>query len=142
MVVVEAGKMSGALITCSFALEQGREVFAVPGEAGSLNTKGTHGLIKQGAKLVETADDILEEFAAFDGSARRSSGEDKRLKDLLSAMDPKARKIYHLLSGSPMHIDDIADEFKIDPSSACLNLMELELKGLVKQLPGKLFVRA
>jgi DNA processing protein len=140
VVVVEATKQSGSLITASFALEQGREVFAVPGSIHSFKSTGSHYLIKQGAKLIENADDILEEFGFHRGTTQESDG----LREPSGArveMDKIQRKLYDLLCDYPMHIDQIVRKGGMDAGEVSSILMEMELKGLIKQLPGKMFVR-
>jgi DNA processing protein len=138
--VVEATRNSGSLITASLALDQDREVFAVPGSIDSFKSTGAHFLIKQGAKLVENADDILEEFdffkkpvqgGAVSGEASASSPD----------MNETERKLYDLVGSYPMHIDRIVRMTDLDAGEISSTLMQMELKGLIKQLPGKMFVR-
>jgi DNA processing protein len=119
--VVEATKKSGSLITASFALDQGREVFA-------------------GAKLIENADDILEEFVFGNGSIR---GDDafKAADRMIPDMDQFEKKVYEIIGDYPMHIDQIGRLGDFDAGEVLSILMKMELKGIVKQLPGKLFVR-
>ncbi len=135
VLVVEATRRSGSLITASFALNQGREVFAVPGSIESANSKGTHYLIKQGAKLVEDIFDILEEF----GIQQKS----KELKeDIKVKLSSQEKKIYECLSESPVHIDEIIRNTQMEASEVLSTLLKLEIKGIIKQIPGKLFLRA
>ena len=140
VVVVEATKNSGSLITASFALDQGREVFAVPGSIDSFKSMGTHSLIKQGAKLIENADDILEEFEFGDKPAKRSdvlTG----TTDVPPDMGKSERKVYEIIGDYPVHIDQIVRTGDMDAGEVLSILMQMELKGIVKQLPGKMFVR-
>lgn len=140
VVVVEATKKSGSLITASFALEQGRDVFAVPGSIDSFKSTGTHSLIRQGAKLIENADDILEEF----GFPERYTQQELPLEGLsgaLNEMSASQRKVYEMIGDYPVHIDHIVRSGDMDASEVLSTLMEMELKGIVKQLPGKRFVR-
>ena len=135
--MVEASMRSGSLITTTLALEQGREVFAVPGSVESFKSTGTHFLIKQGARLVENADDILQELGIHHycpGGALGSDG-------ILPSMNENEGIVYGLLGPYPLHIDQIARASEMDPSTVAGILTELELKGIVKQLPGKMFVR-
>jgi len=137
-VIVEAGSRSGALITAECALEQGREVFAVPGNIFNLGTKGTHSLIKQGAKLVEGCEDIIEEIGCLrdvlPGSlAIRSTGEVK--------LSPEEERVYNLLSFEPIHIDFISKESGLPINRISTVLMNLEMKGRIKQVAGKMFLR-
>jgi DNA processing protein len=138
--VVEATRNSGSLITASLALDQDREVFAVPGSIDSFKSTGAHFLIKQGAKLVENADDILEEFDFFKKPVlgRDVPGE---ASDSSPEMDEPERKIYELIGAYPMHIDRIVRMTDLDAGEISSILMQMELKGLIKQLPGKMFVR-
>lgn len=140
VVVVEATKKSGSLITASFALDQDREVFAVPGSIGSFKSTGTHHLIKQGAKLVENADDVLEEFGpglGNQGAVLTQENEPPPPPDL----EPEEARIYDLLSDYPTHIDHIVREADMEPGEVLSTLMKMELKGIVTQLAGKMFVR-
>lgn len=137
VVVVEASKQSGSLITASLALEQGREVFAVPGSVESFKSTGTHLLIKQGAKLVENADDIIQELVLHDHSTKDA---DASRKSAVPPMGEDERKIYDILSAYPLHIDHITRHSKMDSARVASLLTGLELKGIVKQLPGKMFV--
>ncbi len=139
-VVVEAAKKSGSLITARMAAEQGREVFAVPGYIQSFKSTGTHSLIKQGAKLVENANDILEEFpydmkTLFDncdkGHVKKVFEDQKLNKDEL--------KVYNVLEVYPIHIDDIIKKLSVDAGKLSGILLNLEIRGLVNQTPGKFF---
>jgi DNA processing protein len=137
IVVIEASKRSGSLITASLALEQGREVLAVPGSIESFKSRGTHFLIKQGAKLVENADDILQEL----GLSFPYSKQNDRSKEVsFPPMEEDEKLIYGTLCYYPLHIDDIIKHSKMDSAKVASLLTSLELKGVVKQLPGKMFV--
>jgi DNA processing protein len=138
--VVEATRNSGSLITASLALEQGREVFAVPGSIDSFKSMGSHYLIKQGAALIENADDILEGL----GFSRRPVQQDCMFDDTNDSeleLSDVERKIYSVLGDYPMHIDEIVRQGEMDAGEVSGALMELELKGLARQLMGKMFVR-
>ncbi|HIJ42100.1 MAG TPA: DNA-protecting protein DprA [Deltaproteobacteria bacterium] len=139
IVVVEATKKSGSLITASLALEQNREVFAVPGSIHSFKSTGTHHLIKQGACLAEKADDVLEELG-FSRKFAKSRNLKKQNGGFPSNLDTRETRIYEILSDYPIHMDQIMREGKFEPGEAASILMEMELKGLIKQLPGKMFV--
>jgi len=137
VLVVEAPLRSGALITADFALEQGREVFAVPGNVTSPNSQGTNRLIKEGAKLVESVEDILEELE-FSCLKRENKGAlDREILSLFS----EERKIFNLLEEEPVHIDLLINKSNLPASRVGELLMKLQMKGLVRELPGKLFVR-
>lgn len=141
VVVVEAARNSGALITADFALEQGRELFAVPGQARATTSFGTNALIRQGAKLVESADDIIEELEkVIKGhlKAEDKKGSRPLLTAKLGGLD---EKVFNTMTEDPKSIDDIVDEATLAANEILSCLTRLELKGLVSQLPGKLYVR-
>ena len=134
MVVVEATEKSGSLITASLAVEQGREVFAVPGEVGSSRSRGAHRLIRQGAKLVESVDDILEEIAPqlmTRGAAKAAP------PALPPSAGAEARKIFALLDADSLQIDEIIEKSALAAPRVLQILLELELQGYVRQLAGK-----
>lgn len=133
VLVVEAGEKSGSLITAHYALEQNREVFAVPGNIFSPQSIGTHWLLKQGAQLVRDAKDILE---TFHFAIPQENSIKERTFD-----DEEEQKIYHKLSFEPMHIDKLARVCKLNSSSAATKLSLLELKGAAKNLGGGMFIR-
>lgn len=138
VIVVEATMNSGSLITASVALEQGREVFAVPGSIQSFKSRGCHFLIKQGAKLVENADDVLDELGLNYPFAQKTD----TFKTPPSPLtDEWENRVYDLIGDYPVHIDEIAREGKLEPSVVSAALLRMELKGIVRQLPGKFFVR-
>jgi len=135
-VVVEAGERSGALITAGFALEQNRTVFAVPGSPGYARSRGTNGLIKQGACLVESAADVVEEIAPQAGppAGPRSLG-------LAPDLAPDEARVVALLSDAPAHVDEVSRELNLAPHAVLGLLVCLETRGLVRALPGKFYVR-
>jgi len=138
-VVVEASKKSGSLITARLAAEQNREVFAVPGNIHSFKSSGTHGLIKQGAKLVEHTGDIIEEISKLmtvEGEAESSKKPDE---DNLAELSFEESSVYKNLGAYPVHIDELVRKISIEPGRLSSILLQLELKGLVSQSPGKLF---
>jgi DNA processing protein len=135
-VVIEAGEKSGALITAYMALDQGREVFAVPGAIQSQKSRGTHQLIKEGAHLVENVEDILQ---AIPGLSQ--NGKIRERTELPVDLTPDEKKVWAVLSEEPVHIDQIAQQVHITPSEASAILLSLELKNQVKQLSGMLFMR-
>jgi DNA processing protein len=138
VVVVEASSRSGSLITARLGLEQGREVFSVPGRLDSTRSKGTHQLIKQGAKLVEEAEDILSEILPQWGLPQRLK-EEKRKRE--EGLPVNSKGILDLLSLNPLHIDDLICQSKMKSGEVSSILLDLELKGWLRQLPGKMFVK-
>ena len=140
VVCVEAAEKSGALITCDCALEQGREVFAVPGKVDSMTSKGTNKLIKQGAKLAQGIEDILEELnLSTYGVDRFGQPADGQKKS--SILDKDESLVYTLLSSDPKYIDDICMESGIALNRVAKVLLNLEIKKFAKQLHGKNFVK-
>ena len=138
--VIEATRKSGSLITAAFALDQGREVFAVPGSIESFKSKGTHFLIKEGARLIENANDILDEFGLGDRQAGKNGikGTDPVPP---AGMTRPEKEVYELIGEYPVHIDQIVRDSQMDAGEILSILMRMELRGLVRQLPGKMFVR-
>lgn len=134
VVVVEAGRKSGALITASQALAQGRELFAVPGPPGVQTSLGTNDLIRKGARLVTSAEDIFDELPRLRGQvlARRF----QQLDDLTE----KEKQITELLSNGSEQLDAIARGSGMSVGEAMELLLALELKGVVRELAGKRFV--
>jgi len=137
VVVIEAPRKSGALITADFALEQGREVFALPGKASSLTSEGAHRLIKEGAKLVEGADDIIEEIEVHLKKFLRKETEQKQIK---IALNENEKRVFELLTDESKHIDRITEESGLPTNTALSSLVHLTIKRLAKELPGKRFV--
>lgn len=140
-VVVEANLTSGALITANFATEYGRQVFAVPGRIDSPRSKGCHELIKKGAKLCEGAEDILSEFEyLFPASNRPPAPNETGVLPALELSDSE-QKVFNTLDSEELSIDDIIRKANLPSSAVSVALLSLEMKRLVKQLPGKLFVK-
>ena len=140
-VVVEANLTSGALITANFANEYGRQVFAVPGRIDSPRSKGCHDLIKKGAKLCEGAEDILSEFEYLFPPSNRPPGAAET--GVLPALElsENEQKVYDTLDSEEVSIDDVIRKSGLPSSAVSVALLSLEMKRLVRQLPGKLFVR-
>ena len=136
VVVVQAGARSGSSITAGYALEQGREVFAVPGNVGFEGSLGAHHLIKEGAKLVESGEDILEEILP---QWQKEEGPTQEMESPVKDLPEEERKLYDLLGETPLHIDTLLRESQLEPGRALSFLLDLELKGLVLQSPGKCF---
>lgn len=138
--VIETDLNGGAMITANQALDQNREVFAVPGNTRNRRSRGCNALIKEGrAKLVECVDDVLVELGPKlpPVPANRAGPELKSFPD----MTLFEKKIYDTLTGEPSHIDSLAGSSRLSTSDVLVNLLSLEFKGLVKQLPGKMFVK-
>jgi DNA processing protein len=138
VVVVQASEKSGSLITAGYALEQGREVFAVPGNVGTESSRGTHRLIKEGAKLVESSEDILEEILPQWRGERETT---PKVEIPRPDLTEEERVLYELLSETPLHIDVMIRESRMDPGKVSSLLLNLELKGMISQWPGKCFSR-
>jgi DNA processing protein len=140
-VVVEANLTSGALITANFAAEYGRQVFAVPGRIDSPRSKGCHELIKKGAKLCESAEDVLSEFEYLFPAPNRPPGASET--GVLPALElsPNEQQVYGCLDHEEISIDEIIRKSGLPSSAVSVALLGLEMKRLVRQLPGKLFVR-
>lgn len=143
-VVIEAGRQSGALITADMALEQGRDVFAVPGNITSPSSRGTNRLIKQGAHLVQHADDILHALSLEISQQISTSQPELPFQAPPSpplALTADEQRIYDLLSAQPLHIDALTIQSQLPSGKVSATLMMLEMKGAVKQQAGKMFVR-
>jgi len=137
VLVVEAGEESGALITAQTALEQGREVFAVPGSIFSPKSLGPHRLIQDGAKLVMNIEDILVELPQqLDIFDERKTAEPPAVN-----LTETEQKVLAQLSHEPIHIDLLARQAGLPTAQLLAVLLELEFKNIVKQLPGKFFVK-
>ena len=140
-VVVEADLHSGALITANFAIEYGRQVFAVPGRIDSPRSKGCHSLIKNGAKLCEGIEDILSEFEyLFPSSNRAPSVSDTGLLPALE-LSENEQKVHAILGKDELSIDDVIRQCGLPASATSVALFSLEMKRLIRQLPGKMFRR-
>ncbi|MGI5911134.1 MAG: DNA-processing protein DprA [Syntrophomonadaceae bacterium] len=135
LLVVEAKEKSGALITVDFALEQGRDVFAIPGPINSKNSVGTNNLIKQGAKLTMSIEDILEEY--YDINHVYSKTEPEQL----SILDGNEKLLLDIIAHNSMHFDQMLQLTGLDIGSLSTLLFKLELKGIIKSLPGNYYVR-
>jgi DNA processing protein len=141
VVVVEATQQSGSLITARLALEQGKDVFAVPGMAMSPRSIGPHALIKQGAKLAENAEDILEEIrSSIRPSWSPATPTISRAEKPPLELTPEEEEITTHMDTHPTHIDEICRACGRPISIVMTVLTALELKGIVKQLPGKYFI--
>jgi len=140
-VVVEANLTSGALITAGMATDFGRQVFAVPGRIDSPRSKGCHDLIKKGAKLCESAEDILSEFEyLFPQTNRPVALQDGGIPPAIE-LNEREQAVYDAIGTEERTIDEIIRQSGLPPSAVSATLLGLEMKRLIKQLPGKVFVR-
>lgn len=152
VVVVEASEKSGSLITARIALEQGREVFAVPGSIDSSGSRGTNKLIKQGAKLIENVEDILEEIMPQVGREPNSTKPERRQQQTDDHdKNPKPspdrfltsveKTLWQVLSQKPVPIDHIITSTGLTTQQVLSILLNLELQGLIEQKPGGTYIR-
>lgn len=141
-VVVEASLASGALITARFAADYGRQVFAVPGRIDSPRSKGCHDLIRQGARLCESPEDILSEFEYLFPPTQKAPS--AAVTGELPALElpPQEQQVLALVGEEPRPIDELIRESGLSASAVSVALLSLEMKRLVSQQPGKRFARA
>lgn len=136
ILVVEAAEKSGALITADFALEQGRDVMAVPGNIVNPLSRGPHRLIKQGARLIEGAGDVLDELGMEKLFPAQTNDAGAKMK-----MSSEEETLYGLLSLEPVSLDELIIRSGFLPQKVMAALMYLEIKGLTRQLPGKFYIK-
>ena len=143
VIVTEATINSGSLITARLAADQGREVFAVPGFVKAETSRGPNGLIKQGAKLVENVDDVLEELLRqLDAETReRLVKRAAREATTPGRPDEKEAVVYNFLSWEAVHIDDLIEKTELSAADVSSSLLSMELKGLLRRLPGHFYIR-
>lgn len=143
VLVTEAALNSGSLITARLALEQGRDVYAVPGSVKEDACRGSNGLIKEGAKLVERAQDIVEEIAPqLDARARARLTIGNEVPSSKPApLGAEAAVIYQALSYEPQSVDTVIATTRLTPAAVTSTLLSLELNGHVRQLPGQQYIR-
>lgn len=134
VMVIEAGEKSGTLLTVDRALEQGRDIFAVPGPITSSLSKGTNNLIRQGAKPVTIAQDVWEEYYP-ESRRQQTAGISKKA----AVLSPEEKQLFELLQ-EPLHFDVLAERLEITPQRLASLLTVIEIRGLVRQLPGKYYV--
>ena len=143
VVVVEGAQYSGSLITARLAMEFGREVFGVPGNVTQPVSFAPNQLIKQGAKLVTSAEDVIEELPTpIRAALLQAEKPEAEQRNLLAAaaLEGAEKKLYELLSTEqPVHIDEIVERSGLNSSEVLATLFDLEMKGSIRQLPGKQF---
>lgn len=135
-VVVEANRASGALITANFAAEYGRTVYAVPGRVDSPRSAGCHDLIKDGAQLCESAEDVLAEFAHLQAI------DPEEFELSLPTLSHPEQQIFNVLTLEEMQQDEIIRRSELPAAQVSVALLQLEMKKLIQQHPGRLFTRA
>lgn len=141
LIVVEAARNSGALHTVRHAMEQGREVFAVPGRIDSLASEGCHDIIRDGATLIRNADDVLQALGPMVAPvASTPAGTVHSPREL--TLDPQERRILNLVSVDPIHVDEILRGAEIEASRVLSTLTVLEMRRFVKRLPGGCYCRS
>jgi len=138
VVVVEAPAHSGSLITAAHAVEQNREVFAVPGNVLSGRSAGCHRLLKEGAKLVEGVEDVLAEVEQW---LPPRAGAPRRTPAPVPELSGNEKRVFDQLGREPCHVDQLVERIDLAAADLLTALLKLELDGLVTQLPGKQFVR-
>jgi DNA processing protein len=153
VVVVEAGEKSGSLITARIAGEQGRSVFAVPGAIDSAGSRGTHRLIKEGAKLVENVEDIIEEVLPQAGTpvhrdravdlpaAEQRPRNESNPPSPIPGLSDREKRLLPLIPTEPVGVDQLITASSLTAQEVLNGLLVLELCGLIRQLPGKMFQR-
>lgn len=141
VIVVEATRRSGALYTARHALEQGREVFAVPGHADSFASDGCHELIRDGVTLIRNADDVLAELGPLATPSQREDNQTIRNPREL-VLNRLETEILNRISASPISVDDVLRKSQMDPSRVLATLTVLEMRRFIRRLPGNLFVRS
>lgn len=140
VIIVEATRTSGALHTARHAMEQGREVFAVPGRIDSLASQGCHDLIRDGVTLVRGVDDVLGGLGPLMKPVPASDGKTVHAPRELSLNDQERQVLEHI-SADPRHVDEVLRESALEPSRALSTITVLEMKRLIRRLPGGYLVR-
>jgi len=146
VVVVEAGRRSGSLITARHAGEQGRQVFAVPGDVDRPTSRGCHQLIRDGAVLVENARDVVEELGPLSEPLQLPEPEEGQPQPPLEdprvlALNEREREVLEAVGRSPLHVDQIIEQTGHPASIIASTLMTLEIRGLIRQLSGQRYVK-
>lgn len=141
VIVIEASQKSGSLHTARHAMEQGREVFALPGRIDSLASVGSHNLIRDGATLIRGVEDVLDELGPLTRPVQTETSEEVRTPRELTLNDQE-RHVVNLIGSEPSHLDEIMRSTNLDPSRVLATLTVLEMKHLVRRLPGGYLVRS
>jgi DNA processing protein len=141
VVVVEANRNSGALHTVRHAMEQGREVFAVPGRIDSLASEGCHDIIRDGATLVRHVDDILQGLGPLTAPVVPGTPDGSIFAARELLLDDQERKVLNLVTVDPIHVDLILRDASIEPSRALATLTVLEMRRFIRRLPGNQYCR-
>lgn len=136
VLVVEAREKSGSLITVEFALEQGKDVFAVPGRLRDTNSAGCNRLIQEGAKLVMEPEDVLEEYGISDSFTHNE------LKNVENNLALKEKMVYSVLSLEAKFVDEIVESTSLSVQETLSALFALELKGYVKQVVKNYYIKS
>ncbi len=138
ILVVESARHGGAMITAMQAMEQGRDVFAVPGQVSCSLSQGPHRLIRDGATLVESVDDILAEYSQLSEHLDHSA-EEEGFTIRRDTLDFRELAILDIVSDTPVNIDDIIQKADLPPFEVSAALTKMEIKHLIKRLPGRYF---
>jgi DNA processing protein len=138
VLVIQAPERSGSLITARCALEQGRDVFAVPGNINSLTSAGSNRLIKQGATLVDSVDDIFDEYP--DLRVKRDEIPEDEVTDGLK-LGKIESSVYEMISLEPVHMDDIIARADLSPTEASHIILLLQLENLIEEAEGGRYIR-
>jgi|LSQX01.2.fsa_nt_gb DNA processing protein len=138
ILVIEAGERSGARITADFAIDYGREVMAVPGNVDSYYSRGSNNLIKEGAKLINCVEDILEEIPEYNNNDKKT---EIKIESREVELTNNEKNIFDYLSKTPLHIDELCRNTGYDIKELNSILTMLEMKDCIEQLPGKQFVK-
>ena len=144
-IIVEGAQYSGSLITARLAMEFGREVFGVPGHATQPTSFAPHQLIKQGAKLAASWEDVVEELPTAVRAELfpvETTTVEERAQLFEASLGVTEKKLFDLLSAEePRHVDELVEQSELNSSVVLATLFELEMKGIVRQMPGKQFVK-
>ena len=141
VIVVEAARNSGALHTARHAMEQGREVMAVPGRVDSLASEGCHDLIRDGVTLIRNVDDVMESLGPLINPViSDDKGEIHSLREL--SLNEREREVLNLITSDPQHIDEVLRATDIEASRVLATLTVLEMKRMIRRLPGSMLIRA